>query len=306
MINQLKKSPFLGNISLNTPLGLKTAFKTGGNADYFIEPKDFKSLKIFLEIALQNSQEFIVIGGGTNTLIKDSGIKYAVSIVKTFNGFKIEKEDKNNIYLRVKSGTKLQKLCWHCAKRGFKGLNCLIGIPGSFGGALKMNAGTNKGSIDKVLQSITIVSKDLKKKVLSKKDITTGYRSLKIEDKTIDNFIILDALIKLEKTDSANLYIEARQLLRERKISQPVKANSAGCFFKNPSDKIPAGLLIDKAGLKGKTIGGAAISKVHANFITNNGNATASDILALKEIIQDEIKQKYDVFLEAEVKIVGR
>ncbi|PIE75157.1 MAG: UDP-N-acetylenolpyruvoylglucosamine reductase [Deltaproteobacteria bacterium] len=302
----LKKEGFQGNILKDSPIGEKTAFKTGGNADYFIEPLNEKSLKIFVDIMRKNKKTFFVIGAGTNILIKKTGVEYALSLKKGFNGFHIERETDSEIYLKVKAGTNLSKLCWFCAKKGYKGLNPLIGIPGLAGGSAFMNAGTDLGTFSDVIENISVIDDKGIFHKLDKKDIEPFYRGIGIKKKEIKNFIIIEILLRLEKSEAALIYKEAKALISERKKNQPLKTFNCGCFFKNPKPEMPAGMLIDKAGLKGKKVGGAMVSTKHANFITNEKDASAEDIINLKEIIQLEVRKKFSVNLEPEVKIVGR
>lgn len=305
LIKELEKN-FQGSISRNLSLASKTAFKTGGTADYFIEPGDIASLKHFLKFMEEKDETFTILGSGTNTLVKDSGLKYVLSLLKGFNGLEVIKENKKEIFLRVGAGHSLSKLCWHCAKQNFRGVNKLIGIPGSLGGAVSMNAGTREGDILSIVQEVNIIDFSGKIHKLEKNDFISLYRHFKPKDPLIKKYIIINALIKLEKADDDRIYAEAKELLRKRKESQPLRTNNAGCFFKNPSSDMPAGLLIDKAGLKGKKHKTAAVSEKHANFITSSGSGSSADIIELKNFIQDEIKRKFDVELKPEVKIVGR
>lgn len=294
---------FRGNILDGINIGEKTAFKTRALCDYFIEPSDLKSLSLVIEYLKQKKEDFFILGGGYNTLIKPGGIKFILSLKKFFNRFHIQRETEKEIFLNAQSGAMLQKICWHCALKGYEGLNSLIGIPGTMGGAVYMNAGTKKGDIFSVIHEINIIDYSGKQAKYGKTSIIPGYRELKLKNNP--EFIILDCTLKLEKNEATKVFEEAKTLLKQRKLSQPVKEKSCGCFFKNPETS-PAGMLIDKAGLKGKKIGGAKISSVHGNFIVSETGCTASDIIELKELVEREVKNKFDIDLEPEVKIVGR
>jgi UDP-N-acetylmuramate dehydrogenase len=300
---ELKNLNFKGNIYHDLNIRDKTAFKTDALCNYFIEPEDLDSLLNLIKYLNQKNEEFFILGGGNNTLIKPGGIKIIVSLKKFFNKFEIVKQTENKVYLKIQSGAMLQKICWYCAVKGYEGLNPLIGIPGTLGGALFMNAGTKYGDISPSVNEITIIDSKGNLLKASGADLIAGYREIKI--KNIENFIIIDSTLKLEISDKTKVLKEAKQLLKLRKISQPVKEKSCGCFFKNP-DKSPAGMLIEKAGLKGKKIGGAKVSTIHANFILSENGCKASDIIELKDLITAEIKNKFGIMLEPEVKIVGR
>jgi UDP-N-acetylmuramate dehydrogenase len=297
---------FAGNISRDTDLGPKTGFKTGGKADVFAEPEDLKSLINLLKFIKSENSKFNVIGGGTNTLIKETGIKYGLSLGRYFSSIFTEAENNNKILLRVQSGVKLPRLCWYAAARGYSGLNNLTGIPGLVGGAVFMNAGTDKGTVSSVIKEITAVDESGNILKFKDHDLIPEYRKLGFKNQKIENYIIIDVLIELDKTDKNKTYQEAKELIKKRKEKQPLKEASCGSFFKNPSLEMTAGMLIEKAGLKGKSIGGAEISRVHANFITNKNKATPEDIIKLKDFIQKEVKLKFSIDLEPEVKIVGR
>ncbi|MDY0361606.1 MAG: UDP-N-acetylmuramate dehydrogenase [Desulforegulaceae bacterium] len=295
---------FRGNISSNINIGEKTAFKTKSLANFFIEPADEKSLSIILKHLKTKKENFFVLGGGNNTLINENGIKIVVCLKKFFNNFKILQQNNEEIYLTIESGAMLPKICWHCAIKGYSGLNALIGIPGTIGGAVFMNAGTTKGTIFSLIEKINIMDFNGDKYFLNKKEINPSYRKIQLNN--IKDFIILDCTLKLKKNNDGKTIKEAKEFMKARKNSQPIKEKSCGCFFKNPENNLPAGMLIEKAGLKGKRIGGAKISEIHANFIINEKDCSASDILKLKNFVQEEVNKKFKVTLEPEVKIVGR
>ncbi|MDY0131374.1 MAG: UDP-N-acetylmuramate dehydrogenase [Desulforegulaceae bacterium] len=300
---ELNKLDFKGNILTDIDVGKTTAFKTKALCNYFIEPFDLKSLSILVKYLKKKNEDFFILGGGYNTLIKTNGIKIIISFKRFFHKFGLVKETKNEVYLNVQAGAMLQKICWHCAIKGYQGLNSLIGIPGTIGGAVFMNAGTKKGDIFSVIEEVLLMDYSGEQFKAAKNEILPSYRELKL--KTDKKFIILGCTLKLLKTNSEKLVKEAKKLLVERKNSQPLNEKSCGCFFKNPESS-PAGMLIDKTGLKDKRIGGARVSNLHGNFIISEEGCTALDIIKLKELIQKKVKNKFDLTLEPEVKIVGR
>ncbi|MCB9494505.1 MAG: UDP-N-acetylmuramate dehydrogenase [Desulfobacteraceae bacterium] len=301
---EIRRLEFKGNISTNINIGKKTAFKTSGMANYFIEPADKKSLSTVIRYLKDCNESFFVLGGGYNTLVSENGINTVVSLKKFFNKFEILEKNNNEILINIQAGALLQKICWFCAFKGFIGLNPLIGIPGTIGGAVFMNAGTKDGDIFSVLEEIDVMDYKGENFRVKKNDIIASYRELKV--KNIKDFIITGCTLKLKKNNAKALMKEAKNQMTKRKSLQPVKEKSCGCFFKNPVNNSPAGMLIEKAGLKGKKIGGAKVSEIHANFIVNENNCSASHIIELKELIEKEVKKKFNVILEPEVKIVGR
>ena len=251
----------------------------------------------------------LVIGDGTNLLVKDNGIRGIVVVLAKYTKKFSKKTEKNReVIITAPAGTKLYELCSFAIKSGLGGMNYAVGIPGTVGGAITMNAGTAHGSTEDVLEDVLIMLPDGKTKRINKSEINFSYRNLSF-GKDIKIYqgrpIILEGSFRLYPFDAATLKKEAEEILRIRNKKQPVSFPSAGSFFKNPEQGKAAGRLIEKAGLKGKKIGGAQVSEKHANFIINTGGASASDILGLMEFIQETVFKTFNIKLEPEVKIVG-
>ena len=210
---------------------------------------------------------------------------------------------------QAEAGAKLNSLCVYAGQHGFKGMNFAIGIPGSVGGSIMMNAGTHLGSMQDVISAISVLSTEGQKRRIRKVDLSFGYRLLDWNHELQKIYgrapIIWAGEFSLQISDRQTIQAEAETILKNRRSRQPAYRPSAGCFFKNPSGPKTAGELIDAAGLKGKQIGGAQVSTEHANFILNTGLATAADIMALKDLIQETVFQLFDIYLETEVQIVG-
>jgi UDP-N-acetylmuramate dehydrogenase len=187
-----------------------------------------------------------------------------------------------------------------------EGINFAIGIPGTIGGALAMNAGTGSGTMQDVVQSVTLVTFDGRVWRVDKANLTFEYRKALWNSREISGqAIILETTLALQPGDPEKLKKEAQKLATFRKLHQPVGKACAGSFFKNPESGPPAGALIDRAGLKGKTVGGAMISEKHANFIINTGHATARDVLDLMNHVQETVYRRFGVGLSPEVRILG-
>ncbi|MBU1055926.1 MAG: UDP-N-acetylmuramate dehydrogenase [Proteobacteria bacterium] len=296
------------NVKFDEPMSKHTYFKVGGPAKAFVTPESTEQLYKLISWSQENNIEYIVIGDGSNLLVSDNGIQEIVIVLsKYLNRISIIKEENESVLITAMAGVRTQNLCRFAIEEGLSGINFALGIPGTIGGAIMMNAGTHFGSISDILESINIMqsSGDILK--LEKDDIDFSYRNLSWKRKTSDSRdpIILEGSFMLKKSDPIELKKEAELILKKRNESQPTKLPSAGCFFKNPATGKTAGELIDMADLKGARIGGAEISGKHANFIVNTGNASASDILSLMKLVQETVFNKFNINLLPEVKIVG-
>ena len=207
------------------------------------------------------------------------------------------------------AGVNLKTLCSYALKQGLEGMNFALGIPGTVGGGIVMNAGTSHGTMENVLKSINILLPTGETRGIKKEALDFGYRKLswnpELTDGYRDQTVILDGQFCLCHSDPEMLKKTAREIIRTRKKGQPIGWPSAGCFFKNPASGETAGQLIEMAGLKGKSIGGAQISSKHANFFINRRKASATDFLELMDLVQKAVLEKFNIHLESEVKIVG-
>ncbi|MEE8479209.1 MAG: UDP-N-acetylmuramate dehydrogenase [Candidatus Neomarinimicrobiota bacterium] len=285
-----------GKIMENEPMANHTSYGIGGPALAFIEPKSIKELQMIKSFAEKYQVPVNCIGNGSNLLVSDEGINsFVVSLEKSyknilFDGYKCHAE----------AGVKLSKLVKECIKRNLAGLETLIGIPGTLGGALIMNAGSFGNEISNYLTSIELLNRNGVVEQKPANEIEFTYRSSTFNK----DDIILSAEFKLKKASEIEIQKNRDQANFSRKSTQPLKFRSAGSVFKNPKD-FAAGYLIDQAGLKGKSIGGAIVSGIHANFIINQANAKANDVVQLIKIIRDTILKKYSIVLELEINTVG-
>ena len=303
------KSRFKDSVKFDEPMSRHTHFKVGGPADAFIAPESIEDLTQLVTWLDRKGIPLLILGDGTNLLVKDNGIS-GIVVALTKCTKKISKRaDKNReVIITAPAGAKLQELCSFAINNGLGGMNYAVGIPGTVGGAITMNAGTALGSTEDVLNDVLIMLPDGKTERVKKSEIDFSYRNLSF-GKEINIYkgriIILEGSFRLYPFDAATLKEEAEKILSMRRKKQPVSFPSAGSFFKNPVHGKSAGRLIEKAGLKGKKIGGAQVSEKHANFIINKGNASASDILGLMEFVQETVFKTFNIELEPEVKIVG-
>ena len=285
---------FRGNISISEPLARFTTFKIGGPADYYLEPKDREDLINLIKYLKEIKYPYLIIGNGSNVLISDEGIRGAA--INLEFGFTKIQINKNNVF--AEAGIRLSKLVDVCIENSLVGMENLAGIPGTLGGAILMNAGAYGGEISNFIKTVEVVD-DVEIKFLTKEECGFTYRKSSLERK-----IILSAEFELPFGDKAKARERRKELLIKRNQSQPVDVPNAGSIFKNPVGNY-AGRLIEQAGLKGLTIGGAKVSEKHANFIVNFNNASANDVIELMKVIQETVFNKFGILLEPEIKMIG-
>ena len=290
------KSLIKGEIKEKEMMSKHTYYGIGGPAEAFIVPRDKEELSKILCYAHRHTIPAYFIGSGSNLLVSDEGIQGIV--LSPRKGFKQLQFRNCSVY--AESGVMLGRIVRESIKRNLSGLESLIGVPGTLGGALVMNAGAFGGEISNYLRCVDIMN--MKGQIISynPNDLDFAYRFSSFKE---DEFIISANFI-LKNEDSKVILRNKNNANRGRKTSQPLKFRSAGSVFKNPKN-FAAGYLIDKAGLKGTKIGDAEISTQHANFFINHGQASSNDILNLIRIAKEKVKKKFDIELELEIKLVG-
>lgn len=304
------KKVFGDHAKFDEPMSRHTSLGVGGPAEAFVVPESLEALKTLIAWSRENRHPFLVVGDGTNLLVKDGGIKGIVIVLKAcLKTVEQTGAEHGKVFVSAMAGAKMKTLCAYALKRGLKGMNFALGIPGTIGGGIIMNAGTSYGSVAEVLESINVLLPTGETMTIEKEQLEFSYRKLDLGQAMADVYeglpVILSGCFRLQPSDPEKLKQEAKEVLQMRKVSQPLGVNSAGCFYKNPPSGKSAGELIDLAGLKGKSIGGATISSKHANFIVNRKGASAGDILALMNLIEETVSKMFDIDLEREVKIVG-
>ncbi len=306
MMNTAKKSAYSTlinefNLMIDEPLKKYTSFKIGGPADLLALPESEKGIQRIMTRAADLDVPVTIFGGGTNLLIRDKGIRGLVILTRKLkSGIRIDESDNDQKIVQADAGEKLAVLCRFTNENGLSGLEFAAGIPGTLGGALMMNAGIPDHRISDPLVSLkTLDPSNMKIKTIDRQALKFSYRKLECAH------ITLGARFKLIKTDPKNVQERYQVHLENKKKTQPVSLPSAGCFFKNPEKAPAAGKLIEDAGLKGTKRNDAMVSKVHANYIVNTGQATCADVLLLQETIQNKVYNTYHVKLETEVRIEG-
>ncbi|MCH6268342.1 UDP-N-acetylmuramate dehydrogenase [Neobacillus citreus] len=289
----------IGKLKINEPLAHHTTIKIGGPADIFIEPSSVENLQKVMEVIRNHHLNWRAIGRGSNLLVSDKGIEGVV--LKLGNG--IDSLEINETEITVGGGHSLVSLSTLISKKGLSGLEFASGIPGSVGGAVYMNAGAHGSDISKVLTKAHILFLDGSMEWLSNEELEFSYRTSILQNKRPG--IVVEAVFLLEAGEKNSIVAQMQKNKDYRKETQPWNFPCAGSIFRNPLPNY-AGKLIEVAGLKGFSIGGAKISEMHGNFIVNAGNATAGDVLALIQHVKDTIYHLYQIKMETEVEIIGR
>jgi UDP-N-acetylmuramate dehydrogenase len=284
-----------GEAKLDEPLSAHTALRVGGPADLFIEPDDLKDLKRALENLVAAGIDYFVVGGGYNLLVRDGGFRGCAVSLKRLDTLKPLPQ----ALLEVGAGVNNAMLCRVAAEHGLSGVEFLCGIPGTFGGALAMNAGAHGGeTLPRVENLVTVRGGE----ILTRKgaELEFGYRYLTL----YPGEIVVSSCLRLEEAERSEIEARMAGYQAQRGGSQRVAFPSAGSFFKNPEGQ-QAWRLIDQAGLRGAQVGGAQVSEVHTNFLVNRGGASATDFLTLAAKVKQRVLEVTGVQLEEEVRVVG-
>lgn len=282
------------------PMKNHTSLKIGGPADFFIKVNCIEELKNILQFSKNNKIPLTIIGNGSNLLVKDKGIRGIVLKVELKN-IQIKNVDQRNVEITVGNGIQMGFLAQKLLKEEITGFEELSGIPGTIGGTVIMNAGAHGKEMKDIVAEVTTIDYDGNIHVFTNEQSQFAYRHSKfIEEK----YIILQVKILLEKGKKEDIKSKMDEYAKYRKEKQPIEYPSAGSTFKRGTDFITA-KLIDEAGLKGYSIGGAKISEKHAGFVINTDNATAQDVLDLVKYVKDTIYKKFGKEIELEIKILG-
>ncbi len=275
-----------------------TSFKAGGRANKMVICETEGEIVQTLKDIKENDEKYIMLGNGSNTLIKDSG--FSGVVIKLGENFSTVRREGNNLICGA--NTLMSVVARFALREELSGFEFASGIPGSIGGALFMNAGAYGGEMKDIAKSARVVSSDTPEiKEIDVSDMDLSYRYSKFQE---NRDIILSVTVKLSEGDGAEIERSMKDLAYKRNSKQPVQFPSAGSFFKRPEGYF-AGKLIEDSGLKGVSVGGAQVSELHSGFIINKENATATDIIKLMELVQRNVYEKFGVKLEPEVRIIG-
>lgn len=292
----IETSMLRGELREQESMARHTSWKTGGDAQYFYVAADIDDLSVFMS-SLPSDMPVTWVGLGSNLLVRDAGLSgVVISVVGVLN----EVEHTSENVMTIGAGVTCAKTARFAAKQGLSGIEFLAAIPGSIGGALAMNAGAYGGEIWRYVKQVETINRNGERQIYSSDQFEIGYRSVSLAD---DEWFV-SCTLELEISKKEIIEKNIKKMLSERAEAQPLGQHSCGSVFRNPADD-HAARLIDACGLKGKKLGGAIVSKKHANFIINTGNATSLDIESLIELVQATVYEQHTVRLIPEVRIIG-
>lgn len=283
-------------IKLDANMSEYIFFKVGGPVDILLTPSSAEQVKKSILICKENNIPVYVIGNGSNILVKDGGIRGVVIKLSNIHNILV-KENK----IMAECGALLKDVSIKAAENSLTGFEFACGIPGSVGGAIFMNAGAYDGEISFVIESAEVLNENQEIIILNKEELDLGYRQSSVMKK---GYIVISATFLLKKGNKEKIDSRINELTNRREDRQPLEYPSAGSTFKRPNGHF-AGKLIQDAGLKGFTIGGACVSQKHAGFVVNQNYATAKDVLDVIKHVQEQVKKQFDVDLHPEVRILG-
>jgi len=285
-----------GSFLKDEAMAKHTSYRIGGPANAYITPRDKDDLSQILQFANQHGIATYFVGSGSNLLVADEGIDGLVITL----GKSLKRLEITGATVFAESGVMLGKMVKECIGRNLSGVESMIGVPGTLGGALVMNAGAFGGEISNYLKHVTVMEMDGQEKQYQPGDISFSYRHSTFPD----DEIVISAEFELIQSDKDTVQEKRAVASGGRKATQPLKFRSAGSVFKNPKEGA-AGYYIDQAGLKGTKVGDAEISPIHANFFVNHGKAKASDVVALIRLARETVHDKFGIMLDLEVKPLG-
>ena len=295
------KSLVKGKICFDAPMAKYTSLGVGGRADALAFSQDEEDLRKILQFAKERAIPYYILGNGTNVIVRDRGLRgIVISLCRGFRRVRIFGREDEEVSVSAEAGVNLKHLIRFTRERNLTGLEAFTGIPGTVGGALAMNAGSFGSEMRDVVKSVTMMEATGGVMVKERKDLIFNYRNLVL----FKGSIILRGILGVTEAKGKEIVAKVEDFQRLRFQSQPWNMPTAGSIFKNP-EGAQAGQLIDELGLKGHRIGNARISEKHGNFIVNEGNATAADVLALMAFIRDEVYKKQGIRLAPEVHIIG-
>ena len=281
-------------VRTEVPLSPYTWLRLGGPAQYFIEPNTQEQLTEVIRRCRENEIPARILGGGANLLVDDSGVRGAVIRLSGEEFTSVTFTDQG---VKAGAAADLSRLVLRTVREGWSGMECLTGIPGTVGGAVRMNAGGSFGDIGNVVESVSLMDEDGVTFSRLRGDVVFGYRTTNINSK-----VILGAEFRLVPDSPRRILNQVKQIWIYKKNTQPLGTRNAGCVFKNPRG-LSAGAMIDKAGLKGKRVGGAHVSEKHANFILADDGTHASDVLKLIALVRETVYKRWEVYLELEIEV---
>ena len=295
--NQLIQIVDKEQVLIDEPMKKHTTFRVGGPADYFVMPKNIEEVQKIVAFCKDAKMPYYVLGNGSNLLVSDAGYRgVIIQIYKSMSEITVE-----DTTIRAQAGALLSKIGNIALDAELTGFEFAAGIPGAVGGAVVMNAGAYGGEMKDILKSATVLTTDGEVLTLYNKELELGYRTSIIAKK---DYVVLEAEYELQKGSKEDIRAKMDELKVQRVTKQPLEYPSAGSTFKRPEGHF-AGKLIQDAGLRGFSVGGAQVSEKHCGFVINKGDATAADIIELMRQVSEKVMQEFGVLLEPEVKMLG-
>ncbi|MCX5836945.1 MAG: UDP-N-acetylmuramate dehydrogenase [Deltaproteobacteria bacterium] len=289
-----------GEILFDEPAGRHTSIGVGGPIDVLLFPEDEGELVGIVDFLRRRRIAFLPVGNWTNLIVRDGGYRGALVALTRLRCLSLRDEGKGGVLLLAGAGCPLSELVNRSAREALAGIEFCAGIPGSVGGAVRMNAGAYGGEIKNIVESVSLLNASGAIRAAARDELPFAYRNLDLPAETI----IIGATFRLQRGNGEKIAGRVREIIGMRMEKHPLEFRNAGSIFKNPQD-CPAGRLIEEAGLKGTRIGDAQVSEKHGNFIVNRGQATAEEILRLIALIQQRVFERTGNTLETEVKIIG-
>ena len=289
-----------GEILFDEPAGRHTSIGVGGEIDVLLFPKDEGELMVIVDFLRRRRIAFLPVGNWTNLIVRDGGYRGALVSLTRLRSLSLRDEGKGGVLLLAGAGCSLSELVSRSVREALAGMEFCAGIPGSVGGAVRMNAGAYGGEIKDIVESVSLLDASGVIRAAAREELCFAYRNLDLPSETI----IIGAAFRLRRGNGEKIAGRVREIIGMRREKHPLEFRNAGSVFKNPRD-CPAGRLIEEAGLRGIRIGDAQVSEKHGNFIVNRGQATAEEILRLIALIQRRVFERTGNTLETEVKIIG-
>lgn len=285
------------NVLADEPMSRHTTFRIGGPADYFVTASCAEEIRKIIGACRRNSTAYYIMGNGSDLLVGDKGYRgVIIQLFKRMSDIRVEGE---RIY--VQAGALLSKTAAAACEASLTGMEFASGIPGTMGGALRMNAGAYGGEMKHIVESADVLTADGEVRTLTVEELGMGYRTSVISR---NDYVALEAVLKLQRGDRDQIRARMEELKEKRISKQPLEYGSAGSTFKRPEGYF-AGKLIEDAGLRGYRVGDAQVSEKHCGFVINRGNATAAEVAQLMEDVADRVEEKFGVRLQPEVKKIG-
>jgi UDP-N-acetylmuramate dehydrogenase len=300
-VREVLKDLDAGDVFWDEPLDKHTSMGVGGAADALVYPKDIDGLRQIVSVLSNRGIPYFPVGNWTNLIVGDAGFRGVIIALKALKAIRMLTEKETDVpEIYAEAGLSLAEFVDFAARSSLAGMEFCAGIPGSVGGAVRMNAGAFGHEMKDIVRNVSVIHRDGSVVDIRREALLFSYRDLELPDGSV----LAAATFHLTKGSERDVRRKIREIMDQRKAKHPLADRSAGSVFKNPRE-IPAGRIIEELGLKGTAVGGAQISEKHGNFIVNKGNAKARDILTLINLVQERVFRERGIKLELEVKIIG-